>query len=122
MSTMTEDLDPPMKRRSYGIVRVVPALLLVAIVEVWSKSHLGWPVWLRWSAYALGVGLVRRAIPAPDWAIDFHRRKGFTVVPDDEKARLLRTYWSIPERQVETSVVLADARWADARRHATAAG
>jgi N-acetylglutamate synthase-like GNAT family acetyltransferase len=45
------------------------------------------------------------------WAIDFYRRNGFTVVPDDEKERLLRTYWSIPERQVATSVVLADARW-----------
>ena len=56
------------------------------------------------------------------WAIEFYRRNGFDVVPDDEKTRLLRTYWSIPERQVETSVVLADARWADARRHATAAG
>jgi hypothetical protein len=32
-------------------------------------------------------------------------------VPDDVKDRLLRTYWSIPPRQVETSVVLADARW-----------
>jgi hypothetical protein len=29
----------------------------------------------------------------------------------DEKARLLRRYWSIPDRQIETSVVLADARW-----------
>jgi hypothetical protein len=28
-----------------------------------------------------------------------------------EKERLLRTYWTIPERQIETSVVLADGRW-----------
>ena len=45
------------------------------------------------------------------WAIDFYVRNGFTVVPPDEKERLLRTYWSIPARQVETSVVLADRRW-----------
>jgi hypothetical protein len=32
-------------------------------------------------------------------------------VPEGEKNRLLGRYWSIPERQVETSVVLADARW-----------
>lgn len=43
------------------------------------------------------------------WAIAFYRRNGFDVVPDDERNRLLRTYWSIPERQVETSVVLARA-------------
>jgi N-acetylglutamate synthase-like GNAT family acetyltransferase len=45
------------------------------------------------------------------WAIDFYRRNGFTVVSYAEKERLLRTYWSIPERQIETSVVLADRRW-----------
>src|SRR5262245_21953188 len=47
------------------------------------------------------------------WAIDFYRRNGFSVVPNDEKDRLLRTYWSIPVRQIETSVVLADSRWTD---------
>lgn len=44
------------------------------------------------------------------WAIDFYRRNGFAVVSPEEKDRLLRTYWSIPERQVETSVVLANQR------------
>jgi GNAT superfamily N-acetyltransferase len=45
------------------------------------------------------------------WAIEFYRRNGFTVVPAGTKDRLLRKYWSIPPRQVETSVVLADSRW-----------
>jgi GNAT superfamily N-acetyltransferase len=45
---------------------------------------------------------------AASWAIDFYRRNGFAVVAGDDKDRLLRTYWSIPERQVETSVVLAN--------------
>jgi N-acetylglutamate synthase-like GNAT family acetyltransferase len=49
------------------------------------------------------------------WAIDFYRRNGFTVVPSAEKDRLLRTYWSIPARQVDTSVVLASGRWMEAR-------
>lgn len=44
---------------------------------------------------------------AASWAIDFYRRNGFSVVPAEEKNRLLRTYWTIPERQVEVSVVLA---------------
>jgi N-acetylglutamate synthase-like GNAT family acetyltransferase len=48
------------------------------------------------------------------WAIDFYRRNGFTVVSDSDKERLLRTYWSIPDRQIETSVVLADRRWTQA--------
>src|SRR5438445_5306632 len=50
---------------------------------------------------------------AASWAIAFYRRNGFTVVSHGEKERLLRTYWSIPERQVETSVVLADRRWTE---------
>jgi N-acetylglutamate synthase-like GNAT family acetyltransferase len=48
---------------------------------------------------------------AASWAIEFYERNGFTVVPGSEKDRLLRTYWSIPARQIETSVVLADGRW-----------
>ena len=49
------------------------------------------------------------------WAIGFYRRNGFTVVSNEEKDRLLRRYWSISSRQIETSVVLADARWKPAR-------
>jgi N-acetylglutamate synthase-like GNAT family acetyltransferase len=48
---------------------------------------------------------------AASWAIEFYERNGFTIVPGGEKDRLLRTYWSIPARQIETSVVLADGRW-----------
>jgi N-acetylglutamate synthase-like GNAT family acetyltransferase len=42
------------------------------------------------------------------WAIQFYERNGFTLVTTVEKDRLLRKYWSIPERQIETSVVLAN--------------
>jgi N-acetylglutamate synthase-like GNAT family acetyltransferase len=52
---------------------------------------------------------------AATWAIDFYRRNGFTVVSDGQKDLLLRKYWTIPERQIETSVVLADQRWTKAR-------
>ena len=53
---------------------------------------------------------------AAAWAIDFYRRNGFTVVPDAEKDSLLHKYWSVPARQIETSVVLADQRWMDSLR------
>lgn len=42
------------------------------------------------------------------WAISFYRRHGFELVPPERTAELLRTYWTIPARQIETSVVLAD--------------
>ena len=44
---------------------------------------------------------------AAHWAIAFYRKNGYSLVSDEEKDRLLRKYWLIPERQVETSVVLA---------------
>jgi GNAT superfamily N-acetyltransferase len=43
-----------------------------------------------------------------EWAIRFYQKHGFTLVTKEEKDRLLREYWSIPQRQVETSVVLVD--------------
>jgi GNAT superfamily N-acetyltransferase len=44
---------------------------------------------------------------AAEWAIGFYRRHGFELVTPAQKTALLRSYWQIPERQVETSVVLA---------------
>jgi Sec-independent protein translocase protein TatA/GNAT superfamily N-acetyltransferase len=45
------------------------------------------------------------------WAIRFYEKHGFRLLPQVEKDRLLRTYWTISPRQVETSVVLADPKW-----------
>ena len=45
------------------------------------------------------------------WAIRFYQRHGFRLVSPDEKTLLLRRYWTIPDRQVQTSVVLADQNW-----------
>jgi GNAT superfamily N-acetyltransferase len=44
---------------------------------------------------------------AADWAIAFYRRHGFELVSPEQKDTLLKRYWTIPERQIETSVVLA---------------
>lgn len=49
------------------------------------------------------------------WAIRFYEKHGYRRVTAAEKDRLLKTYWSIPSRQVETSVVLADRRWFEQR-------
>jgi N-acetylglutamate synthase-like GNAT family acetyltransferase len=48
---------------------------------------------------------------AASWAIEFYQRNGFTIVPIGDRDRLLRQYWSIPTRQIETSIVLANRRW-----------
>lgn len=45
---------------------------------------------------------------AATWAVRFYKKHGFRVVPEAEKNRLLQKYWSIPDRQIETSLVLAE--------------
>lgn len=45
------------------------------------------------------------------WAIAFYQRHGFRLVPMSEKSKLLRRYWTVSDRQIETSVVLADTNW-----------
>jgi GNAT superfamily N-acetyltransferase len=45
------------------------------------------------------------------WAIRFYEKHGFRIVRPHQKDSLLRRYWTVPERQIETSVVLADAKW-----------
>jgi GNAT superfamily N-acetyltransferase len=45
---------------------------------------------------------------AAEWAVRFYRRHGFVEVSAEQKESLLRRYWTIPDRQIETSVVLAD--------------
>ncbi len=42
------------------------------------------------------------------WAIRFYQKHGFRLVDEAEKDRLLKRYWDIPARQVETSVVLVE--------------
>ena len=45
-----------------------------------------------------------------EWAIRFYERNGFELVSEEQKNKLLKTYWAIPARQIETSVVLAQSR------------
>lgn len=45
---------------------------------------------------------------AATWAIRFYEKHGFRVVGAEEKNQLLKQYWTVPERQIETSVVLTD--------------
>ena len=53
---------------------------------------------------------------AVTWAIKFYERHGFRLVSEQDKARLLRTYWTVSDRQIETSVVLALPQLAAPRR------
>jgi GNAT superfamily N-acetyltransferase len=50
---------------------------------------------------------------AAEWAIRFYRRHGFQLVARDRTASLLKAYWTIPDRQIATSVVLANPPFAE---------
>jgi GNAT superfamily N-acetyltransferase len=76
-------------------------------------------VLLRCQGRGIGTGLLEYLIGLAEtpeilvgtwadatWAIRFYQKHGFKLVSSREKDRLLRTYWNIPERQIETSVVL----------------
>ena len=45
------------------------------------------------------------------WAIEFYQKHGFRLLPEEERNNLLQKYWSVPIRQIETSVVLASTNW-----------
>lgn len=76
-------VDPAWQRRGLGerlLAHLLTGVSVPVLVGTWAAAH---------------------------WAIRFYEKYGFTLVSHQEKERLLRTYWSISERQVETSVVLA---------------
>jgi N-acetylglutamate synthase-like GNAT family acetyltransferase len=63
------------------------------------------------TTYPILVGTWAEAV----WAIRFYEQHGFRLVSREDKDRLLRKYWSVPERQIETSVVLTNEKWFNAR-------
>jgi hypothetical protein len=44
---------------------------------------------------------------AATWALRFYERRGFRLVSDEEKKRLFKRYWNVPQRQIEESAVLS---------------
>ena len=48
---------------------------------------------------------------AATWAVRFYEARGFRLIDAPQKDALLRRYWTVPARQIEESVVLANDRW-----------
>ncbi|MBW1786070.1 MAG: GNAT family N-acetyltransferase [Deltaproteobacteria bacterium] len=72
-------------------------------------------------------GMTEKAIligtwAASSWAVSFYEKNGYALVSEDEKNRLLKKYWSIPERQLETSVVLANQVWYESEHDGASGG
>ncbi len=100
---------------------------LLGVMGIQDKNNLTLirHAYIRTQAQKLGIGtrllqhlenIIEKPIligtwAAASWAISFYEKNGYTPVSDEEKNRLLGFYWSIPERQIETSVVLANQKW-----------
>jgi len=75
------------------------------VLPAWQRRGLGEKLLTHLLAAVTGPVLVG-TWAAAHWAVRFYEKNGFTLVTPAEKDRLLRTYWSIADRQIETSVVL----------------
>jgi hypothetical protein len=82
---------------------------ILAIVNAAAEAYRGVIPADRWHEPYMPMNELEREIAA---GVQFY---GYTVVSHADKEKLLRSYWSIPARQVENSVVLADRRWMQVR-------
>jgi GNAT superfamily N-acetyltransferase len=95
-----------------GIVGVQPVrdvdLIRHAYVSPNSQGHGVGSALLEHLRRSTGRRMLVGTWAAAEWAIRFYRRHGFEQVSLERKTVLLQTYWTIPDRQIETSVVLAN--------------
>jgi GNAT superfamily N-acetyltransferase len=73
-------------------------------------QHQGQGVGTALLRHLRGLGARRMLVgtwAAAEWAVRFYRHHGFEIVAPERKTALLRSYWTVPDRQIETSVVLA---------------
>jgi len=90
-----------------GIQDVLDVTLIRHAYVVWEKQGQGIGTRLLSHLMAKTVGPVLVGTWADAaWAVRFYEKRGFERVSSQEKDRSLRKYWTIPERQAETSVVL----------------
>ena len=74
------------------------------ILPQWQKQGIGIELLNQVKALLTTPRLLVGTWADAHWAIGFYQKRGFNLLPDKDK--LLRTYWDLPQRQIETSVVL----------------
>jgi len=114
-----DELEREMKRISFfgwelngelvGVMGVEPIKDVTLIrhayvLPQWQKQGIGSKLLKNLVGLVTTSRLLVGTWAAARWAIDFYQRHGFSLLPD--KDELLKTYWDIPQRQIETSVVM----------------
>ena len=74
------------------------------VLSQWQKQRIGTNLLKHSESLAATHRLLVGTWADASWAINFYQKHGFALLPN--KDELLRTYWDIPQRQIETSVVL----------------
>jgi GNAT superfamily N-acetyltransferase len=74
------------------------------VLSQWQKQGIGSKLIQHLKNQSGGSRLLVGTWADAYWAIDFYKKHGFGMLPDKDK--LLSTYWDIPQRQIDTSVVL----------------
>ncbi len=74
------------------------------VLSQWQKQGIGSKLFCHLNSLVTTSRLLVGTWADAYWAIDFYKKHGFNLLPD--KDELLKTYWDIPQRQIETSVVL----------------
>ncbi len=114
-----DELEREMKRMSFfgwelngelvGVMGIEPIKDVTLIrhtyvLPQWQKQGIGSKLLKNLMGLITTSRLLVGTWAAVHWAIDFYQRHGFSLLPD--KDELLKTYWDIPQRQIETSVVM----------------
>jgi GNAT superfamily N-acetyltransferase len=95
-------------------VRDVTLIRHAYVLPSHQKRGIGARLLVHLREFAKGAVLIGTWTDAV-WAIRFYERHGFQLIDSKEKDRLLKQYWTVPERQREVSVVLADPKWLGSR-------
>jgi len=88
------------------LVKDVTLIRHAYVLTAYQRRGIGEKLLKRLMRLALTDTVLVGTWEAVYWAVRFYEKHGFKLVPTEEKNRLLREYWHIPERQIETSVVL----------------
>ena len=115
----TDELEREMKRMTFfgwevngelvGVmgfepIKDVTLIRHAYVLPQWQKQGIGSKLLNHLKSLGTTSRLLVGTWADAHWAIDFYQKHGFSLLLD--KDELLKTYWDIPQRQIETSVVL----------------
>jgi GNAT superfamily N-acetyltransferase len=88
----------------FQLVKDITLIRHAYVLPEWQKQGIGNKLLSHLKGLVTTSRLLVGTWADASWAITFYKKHGFNLLPG--KKELLKTYWDIPQRQIETSVVL----------------